>query len=58
MMLIELDIVLLDDDTEATILEIFGDGEAFLVEYPVPTSEQYEQRTVAADEIKKKIGHV
>ena len=54
----ELDIIRLSDGLEATILEVFGDGEAYLVEYPVDTDELYEQRTVNADEVERRVGHV
>lgn len=54
----ELDIVRLSDGIEATVLEVFGDHEAYLVEYPVATDELYEQRTVYADDVEKRVSHV
>ena len=44
----ELDVVLLKDNTEVTILEVLGDGEAYLVENP----DTFEINTVDAGIIK------
>lgn len=54
----ELDIVRLSNGVEATVLEVFGDDEAYLVEYPVATDELYEQETVYTDDIDRRVGHV
>lgn len=49
----ELDVVRLDDGREATILEILGGGEAFLVETAVKAYEESELFEVPKEKIQK-----
>ena len=44
----ELDVVLLKDNTEVTVLEVLGDGEVYLVENP----DTFEIDTVGAGIVK------
>lgn len=49
----ELDVVRLDDGREATILEILGDGKAFLVETAAGAYEESEWFEVSKEKIQK-----
>ena len=49
----ELDVVLLKDGREVTILEVFGGGDAFYVEYDLPEQDDWELFSVSPDQIEK-----
>ena len=50
----ELEKVVLTDGTEAYVVEVYGDHEAYEVEYPTPDGQhRYELRTVMPSEIER-----
>ncbi len=49
----ELDIVLLKDGREVTVLEVLGDSDAFYVECDMPDKDDCEWFTVAQGQIEK-----
>lgn len=49
----ELDVVLLKDGREVTVLEVLGDGDEFCVEYDLPDKNDCEWFTITPDQIEK-----
>lgn len=53
------DAVLLDDGTIGYVIEIFGDGNAYMVEYPKPDRrDPYGDVIITREHILKVLGHV
>lgn len=49
----ELDVVLLRDGRQVTVLERYGDGEAFLVETTAPPLQESDTLEISKEEIAK-----
>ncbi|WP_394967312.1 hypothetical protein [Candidatus Allofournierella merdipullorum] len=49
----ELDVVLLRDGRQVTVLERYGDGEAFLVETAAPPLQESDTLEISKEEIAK-----
>lgn len=49
----ELDVVLLKDGREVTILEVFGTGDEFYVEYDLPDKDDCELFSVSKEQVEK-----
>ena len=53
----ELDVILLKDGREVTVLEVLGDGDEFYVEYDLPDKDDCECFSVSPGQVEKIIWH-
>lgn len=49
----KLDVIRLKDGKEVTILEVFGEGDAFYVEYDLPDQDDCELFSITPDQIEE-----
>lgn len=53
----ELDVILLKDGREVTVLEVLGDGDEFYVEYDFPDKDDCAFFSVSPDQVEKITWH-